>query len=89
MFREFLIAASHATIELPAIELIVLIGLLATCLVFRFTRVGLLAAYALTYRWGWKYMQSQNADTFMTYVALGIVVGALAVISMLKSAGRD
>lgn len=89
MLRDFFNIVAHATIELPAMELIALIGILAVCLVFRFTRVGLLVAYALCYRWGWQFMQTQNSNTFMTYLVAGIIVGALAVISMLNQAGKD
>lgn len=90
MFRAFIDIIAHAKLELPALELIILVGLLALCLVLRFTRLGLIAAFALTYRWGWQFMREQGGtDNFMIYLIFGVIVGTLALISLFSRAPRE
>ena len=76
---------SHATLELPAIEVTALVILLACCLLFRFTRTGLLVAYLFVYRWGWLFFMEQPQEMLFGYMFFGCVVGILTVISMLRS----
>jgi hypothetical protein len=76
----------HATLPLPAIEVSMLLAILTACLLFRFTKMGLVAAYLFTYRWGWLILTEQpDADYLVYYLVFGVAAGILTVIGMLNN----
>jgi len=87
MFAELYTTLSHATLSLPAIEVVILIAIVAICLVFRLSRIGLVAAYLFTYRWGWMFFDDQPQGTLMAYLIFGCLVGILTVVGMLTTEG--
>jgi hypothetical protein len=90
-FQEFLDTLRHTQVAAPSIEIIFLLALLAICLVFRATRIGLLVAYLFVYRWGWLFIAQtfgQEANTYLSgYAVFGVLVIALTVISMVRASG--
>ena len=78
-----------ATITLPAAELSLLLIVLSFCLVLKFCRVGLIAAYLFLYRWGWMFFISARERYQVAYLVFGAVVGLLTVIGMLQSPGDN
>ena len=85
VIKEIFNTLNGAVLELPALEVTALIILLTCCLVFRFTRTGLIAAYIFAYRWGWVFFSEQPHEMLMGYLIFGCVVGILTVIGMLQT----
>lgn len=85
MVNELIKLMSDATITLPVLEVTILLVLLAGCLVFKCTRVGLVIAYLFIYRWGWLFFTDRGQNFLLSYLVLGCVVGILTVVGMLSS----
>ncbi len=83
--KEFIDTLGGMTIILPALELAILIGVMALALVFKFTRVGLVASYLFVYRWGWGFCMHNEPQYLLGYLIFGCLVGVLTVVGMLKS----
>jgi len=85
---------SLAKITIPAAESTILFFLLTICLLFRFSRTGLIVAYLFVYRWGWSMRDQQGLSpelhTFFTsgYIICGIVVFALAAAGMIYASHK-
>ena len=75
----------QARITLPAIELTSLLLIMAVCLVLRYSRTGLLAAYLFTYRWGWGFFTDENEEYLLAYLIFGTIVGVLTAVDMIRS----
>lgn len=82
--KEIAAAVSGATLSLPAIEVTSLIILLAVCLIFKFTKTGLLASYIFTYRWGWIFFSDHQQSMLTGYLIFGMIVGILTAIQMMR-----
>lgn len=89
MLNQLLVIIKNATITLPVLEVTVLLAVLTCCMVFRFTRIGLLTAYLFTYRWGWLFFIGQSQKFLVAYLLFGSIVAILTVIGMLQSPGGD
>jgi len=85
VFQEIFHTVKGAVLELPALEVTSLIILLTCCLLFRFTRTGLVAAYIFVYRWGWIFFMEQSQEVLVGYLIFGCIVGILTVIGMLRT----
>ena len=85
MLKELITLISGATITLPVVEVCALLSLLSVCLVFKCTKVGLVAAYLFIYRWGWLFLTGGGDNFLLSYLILGSVVAILTVIGMLTS----
>ena len=76
-----------SVISLPAAEVMLLLGLLTFCLFFSHSRIGLLLAFACTYRWGWTFFhatfQTEYRGLLMAYTAFGALVLILAIIDII------
>ncbi|HAS83195.1 MAG TPA: hypothetical protein DCS43_11125 [Verrucomicrobia bacterium] len=83
MMKEIFHVIQNATLELPATEVVLLIGLVTLALVSRYNRCGMTVAYIFSYRWGWMVAKDLPAEAQFGYVAFGVFVGALATIGML------
>ena len=83
--KEITEALGAMTISLPALELGILITVMALCLVLKLSRTGLMASYILVYRWGWSFCVSHEPQYLMGYLVFGCLVGVLTVVGMLKS----
>lgn len=79
----------NAVITLPAVEITLLLGLLALCLVLRFSRVGLIIAYLFTYRWAWQLLAGQDESFLLAYLTFGVIVGILTVIGMMRTSSEN
>ena len=80
---------SSATIPLPALEVVALLVLLSACLLFRTTRIGLLAAYIVVYRWGFLFFMNNAQSSLVAYMIFGGFVAVLTVIGMLHKPDAD
>ena len=74
----------NTAVALPAIEVSILITVLTICLLFRFNRIGLVAAYVFTYRWGWLFFSKENHGYLIPYFIFGGLVLFLTVISLFR-----
>ncbi len=83
--EDFLMALMNATITLPAIEVVLMIGILIVCLLMRLARVGLVTAYLFCCYWGWNFFETQDTVTLGAYLGLGALIPLLAVIGMVSS----
>jgi len=85
MHADMLELIKTASLTLPVAEITLLMLLLTACLLFRFNRTGIVAAYLFTYRWGWLFFVGHEQKYLVTYLLFGAVVGVLAVVGMLKT----
>jgi len=83
MFDEFMTVVKTATITLPAAELTALLLVLTICLVFRFTRIGLITAYLFAYKWGWALFVLKYPHFLMAYLIFGFAVGIVTVSGLI------
>jgi hypothetical protein len=80
------------SITIPLLELALILILLTFCLLFQFSRTGLIIAYLFIYRWSWSFC-SQNhffdekaRNMFLTgYIVFGILVLTLTIVAMINS----
>ncbi|MBN1670929.1 MAG: hypothetical protein JXR37_07845 [Kiritimatiellae bacterium] len=76
-----------AEVPIPVWEAMLLLALLTLCLLFRYSRPGLVIAYVFTYRWGWRFCQQGALTVWNTfaivYVLFGTAVLALVAATML------
>jgi hypothetical protein len=83
---EFFNVVRHSTLPLPGLEVAALLVILSACLLFRFTRIGLVTAYIFSYRWGWMVLAEQHDPQYLVgYMVFGMMAGIVAVIGMLHS----
>lgn len=76
----------ESTVSLPATEVALLLAILTFTLLFRYPKVGLVAAYIFCYRWGWWVFASrENQLVFLLYLIFGCLVGGLVVLQMFIS----
>jgi hypothetical protein len=85
MSRELISIVTDATLTLPAVELCVLLVILAICLVVGTPRVGLITAYLFAYRWGFQVVMDYGQKVVTVYLVFGAIVGILTVVQMLRS----
>ena len=83
--REFFNVLRYATVELPAIEVAIVIATLSICLGLRWRHVGLIIAYIFVYRWGWLFFTRHHPTFFIAYLVFGTLVAGLAVVGMVSS----
>lgn len=76
---------TEAKLPLPAVELSILLAGLACCLVFRFTRTGLIMAFLFIYRWGWLVLVNAGQGLLMAYLVFGMLIGIATVVGMLRA----
>lgn len=83
MLHNFFQIASSASIQLPALEVTVLLILMAVCLASKHTHIGLIATYIFAYRWGWSIFVGHDLSFLAGYLIFGILTGILTVIGMM------
>lgn len=83
MLQTFKQIVTNASIELPAVEVTVLLVLMAICLATRHTRVGLVATYIFAYRWGWILFAGHSIPFLTAYLVFGMITGILTVIGLM------
>ncbi len=71
-------------LTLPSIEVALFVVLLALSLLYRYNRAGMVVAYLFACRWGWMVAGTLPTPAKTIYVILGVLVGALAIVSMLS-----
>jgi len=69
-------------LTLPSIEVALFVVLLAIALLYRYNRAGMVVAYIFAARWGWMVVKTLPSAAQTTYIVMGMLVGALAIISM-------
>lgn len=79
----------NASVTLPALEITVLLIVLSICLVFKFSKTGLLTAYAFAYKWGWTIFANDSQQSMLGYAVFGILVGTLTAIIMLRNSHTE
>ncbi|MFC1454291.1 hypothetical protein ACFLQL_03830 [Verrucomicrobiota bacterium] len=79
------------TITIPLLELIVILTILTVCLLFQFSRTGLIVAYLFIYRWSWAFcahndlLDEKSRNIFLTgYIVFGILVLTLTIVAMMN-----
>ena len=85
MLTNLVSVLTDATLTLPAIEISILLASLSCCLVFRFTRTGLLIAYLFIYRWGWILFLNSAQTLMVAYLVFGMLIGIATVVGMLRA----
>lgn len=85
MIESFLSVVTKASIELPAIEVTILLIVMSVCLASRHTNIGLVLTYIFAYRWGWILFAGHNIEFMTAYLFFGTITGILTVIGMMTS----
>lgn len=83
--KELFISMQNANLSLPALEVSLLLVVLTCCLVFRFSKTGLIASYIFSYRWGWLFFTDHEQEYLLAYLVFGIVVGTLTVVQLMRA----
>jgi len=81
---QFFLTLTHSTLTLPAFEVALLLIILALCLVFRYSGMGLMISYVFAYRWGWSFFAGQSQDILVSYLIFGCLVGVLSTVGLLS-----
>ncbi len=86
---------SQATVAVPLVETTILLLAITVCLLFRFSRTGLVLAFLFLYRWGWTVqVQRFTSDPAVQsafsagYLVFGILVFTFALLGMAFRGGR-
>ena len=86
----------HVMLSVPLMETTVLFIALTICLLFRFSRTGLILAYLFFYRLGWtvqirEYAADPDLQTAFSagYLIFGILVFTFLIISTIIGGYRD
>jgi len=86
--NEFLQILKETEISAPPIEMLLLLGILSISLVFKASRVGLLAAFLFVFRWGYVFFKENfDGDQYSFvygYILFGLIVVVLSIISMYR-----
>jgi hypothetical protein len=86
-------AARGGMLQLPAVEVVLLLIVLAICLLVRFTRTGLVVAYLFVYRWCWLFYHEtlfrKDGRAMAAFLAFGVIVLVCTVIGMIHSPSDD
>ncbi len=85
MINTLLHIFQNATLQLPAMEVVLSLAVLSLSLVFRLTRFGLIFAYVLSYRWGWTLFVGRSEKFMLAYLLFGTVTGILTIIGMMQN----
>ena len=83
-FSEIFSVIDGANLSLPVIEVTGLMVVVSLCLVFRYNRIGLIAAYLVAYRWGWMFVSSDYQQARIPYIWFGGAVTVLSIFSMVR-----
>jgi hypothetical protein len=89
--KEIVDVVVHTSASLPSVEVVLLLAILTFCLLFKTNKLGLIASFLFSYRWGWLvFERSFGSDlTYMYgYLAFGILALSLMVIGMVRSIGN-
>lgn len=84
MFADIYQIIINSQLTLPSFEVALFVVLLALALLYRYNRAGIVVAYVFAARWGWMVVHNLPTAARTSYIILGILVGALAVVSMLS-----
>ena len=84
MLGNVLKIVTGASLTLPAMEVSLLLAALSCCLVFKLTRTGLIIAYLFVYRWGWLLMSDQGETYMAMYLGLGLIIGIITFVGLVR-----
>jgi hypothetical protein len=84
MFKEFYQIIKSSQLSLPSLEVALFVMLLSLALLYRYNRAGIVIAYVFAARWGWMVVHNLPTGAQASYVILGILVGFLAIVSMIS-----
>lgn len=91
--NEFLQALQETSIRVSSMEVVLQLALLALAMVFRAFRIGMLAAYLFSLRWGWQFFESRLGGNDLVfrygYMLFGGTIFVLGVIGMLRQRGES
>ena len=82
-WHHFYDALKSTSLNVPALEVAVLLIVLTFCLLFRAPRVGLLVAFLFAYRLGWMFMQASYAKSQQIFIVGYLVFGIVSAILFL------
>lgn len=85
MNSELMAILKRTVIPLPAFHVCLLIVITSICLILRCNKTGLCVAYAFVFWWGWRLFSEMPHQYMITYLVIGVVVGAIAIIGMLQA----
>ena len=84
---------SHTEVNMASYEVMLQLVILTGCLLFRASRLGLIAAYIFAYRWGWLVFErsfgTEQPAFIYGYMVFGFLTLILAVLSMWRAYGTD
>lgn len=84
MFTDAYQIIKNSQLTLPSLEVALFVVLLSLCLLYRYNRAGIVVAYLFAARWGWMVVHNLPTAARTSYIIFGILVGALAIVSMLS-----
>lgn len=67
-------------VSLHAAEVMILLGVLTLCLLFRLNRLGIILVYLDVYRWGWMFFQDNYGKSYQNYLTGYYLFGGLVLL---------
>ncbi|MBU1695022.1 MAG: hypothetical protein KJ726_07325 [Verrucomicrobia bacterium] len=90
--NDFLQALQETSIRVSSMEVVLQLALLALAMVFRAFRIGMLAAYLFSLRWGWQFFETRLGSDDLVfrygYLLCGGTILVLGIIGMLHQRGE-
>jgi len=90
--NNFLQMLQETSIRVSSMEVVLQLALLALAMVFRAFRIGMLAAYLFSLRWGWQFFESRWGGNDLVlrycYMLFGGAIFVLGVIGMMRQRGE-
>lgn len=78
----------YAQVSISMLEVALLAAVLVLAMIFRASRIGVMAAFLFVLRWGWSFIRghygSGNLAYQYAYLAVGGIVIVLGVVSMVR-----
>ena len=71
---------SSNMISLQASEIMILLGIITLCLLFRWNRMGMAIVYIDAYRWGWLFFQANFGNEYRNFMMGYYLFGGLVLI---------
>ena len=77
---DFTHVMTSGMVSLHATEVMLLLGVLTLCMLFRLNRIGMMLVYLDVYRWGWIFFQDNYGKSYQNYMLGYYLFGGLVLV---------
>lgn len=78
--NDFTHVMTSGVVTLHATEVMILLGVLTLCLLFRLNRLGMILVYLDVYRWGWMFFQDSYGKSYQNYLTGYFLFGGIVLL---------